>query len=69
MNNLTQRILTGVVGAAVIIFLLCWHAWSLTILFLLLAMFTQFEFLRVVNKLKERQIVLPIFMATCLPVC
>jgi len=54
MNNLTQRILTGVVGAAVIIFLLCWHAWSLTILFLLLAMFTQFEFLRVVNKLKEK---------------
>ena len=52
MNNLTQRILTGVVGAAVIIFLLCWHAWSLTILFLLLAMFTQFGFLRVVNKLK-----------------
>lgn len=49
LNNLAQRFITGIVGAAAIISLMWWHPVSLALLFLILAVLTHVEYLRVIR--------------------
>ena len=53
MNNLTQRLVTGVIGASVITTLMLWNTYSLVALFFLLCMFILYEYLLVVKPIKK----------------
>ncbi len=54
VNNLTQRIITGILGALVITTLMLWSSYSLLLLFFLLCMFTLYEYLLVVKPIKKQ---------------
>lgn len=49
MNNLTQRIITAVIGAVLIISSILWNAYSFSAIFFLLAINTQYEYLKLIR--------------------
>lgn len=59
MNNLTQRILTGIVGAAVLITGMVWNVYSLIIVLYLLSLLIHVEYLRTVQNIKGGKLNLP----------
>lgn len=48
-NDLTQRIITAVIGAFVIIFAISWSQWSYFIIFLFIAVMAQLEFYKLLR--------------------
>ncbi|MBC8045293.1 MAG: phosphatidate cytidylyltransferase [Fimbriimonadaceae bacterium] len=52
MNNLTQRFITSVIGAAVLITGMVWNEYSLIIVLFLISVLVHWEYLRNVSKLK-----------------
>jgi phosphatidate cytidylyltransferase len=48
-NNLTQRIIAGLIGALIIIPSIIYHEWSYFVVFFIICMLTQWEFYRVVG--------------------
>lgn len=59
MNNLTQRILTGLCGAAVLITGMVWNVYSLIIVLYLLSLLIHIEYLRTVQNLKGGKLSVP----------
>lgn len=49
MNNLTQRVITAVIGAVLIVGCILWNAYSFSAIFFFLAINTQYEYLRLIR--------------------
>lgn len=52
MNNLTQRIITGIAGAAVMLFCIAYSYWTFTLFFLLLSICLHTEYLQLCSHLE-----------------
>jgi len=66
MNNLVLRIITALIGAAVIIGSIFWGAWSFAIVFMVIAVFTHYEYIKTIrnttNKSPKFELVYSLFV-------
>ena len=54
MNNLSQRVITGIVGAAVLVAGMVWNIYSLILVLFILSVVIHFEYLKTISQLKGK---------------